>query len=156
MVVKKKIVNRKSYKNVTWRNSEFGVPVWWFLAIICHPVVTVVKSRRNHRLYKGRNISTVRKKSAAGSGTSISRAALPSFDVNVNYVSTFSRQDLRRFRETRWQFPKHSSVTNISEARAGERCVLDITPAGRRPPETEDSWTPIWHEQVTNLTVNMI
>ncbi|KAI9539308.1 hypothetical protein NQZ68_005387 [Dissostichus eleginoides] len=31
--------------------------------------------------------------------------------------------DLRRFRATRWQFPKHSSVTNIRGQSRGEVCV---------------------------------
>lgn len=31
-------------------------------------------------------------------------------------------------------------------------CVLDVTPVGRRPADTENSWTPVSNEQVLNPT----
>lgn len=64
-------------------------------------------------------------------------------------------QDLRWFRETRWQFPKQSSVTSLGKRqyhpRPGkeELCLsLGVLPAGNRLAATEDNSRPTWHEQV--------
>lgn len=75
----------------------------------------------------------------------ISRLAQPSSDVNVLDVSAYAqigiyvwKKKRHRFRETRWQFPKHGLSQLDSPAVRGRCwCVVGYNRVRRRPAETE-------------------
>lgn len=92
------------------------------------------------------------------SSTSRSIAALPSSDVNVKYVSSHvhvriyvgSGRRVGNFLNTAQSLHYHLRPGLGWGACVGEQRQLEDDPA-----ETEDGWTPAWHEQVPNLTVKM-